>query len=681
MNKETFQQEVIKLKDVVQKVSRAKSELSERLKSVGKENLDKLKDLRENPETSGLDFFMFLEQIHQENRAFNLKEKFKMVEELDYLEDHPYFARIDLSSPNGDEVRKIYIGKFGYTEDEPIVTDWRAKIASVYYRYRYPQKNVKYETPDGEEVRDLNLKRTYEIDEGSLIKYYNNDLQLDESEIIAEKLDKRTGGVLEDIVESIQASQLDIIEEDPRKLCLVQGCVGSGKSTVAIHKLSHIFFNYPDFIRPHRSILVAKNHVLVGYLSTLFPKLGIFDINYKTIKELIINLVFREELGLKINYDQEYVSPDSKTIIKKLEKVVSGVHQKYENKIRLLFENEEFETFGGYKYTKDITPLENVTEIIDDLDKELKTHRDYVKERPKSLNAVFYKENIKTLKKIITRLKKMRLEIKNDVIEKELSKMGVSTSNELNYEGALMYIYMYLDIIGLTKFKKYEYCVVDEGQDISLLEYSILSRLVLYSRMCILGDLNQGYNQEGIQKWEMLPEVMNKKDNFSMYTLDTNYRSTKQIIEVANKILDPFTQRYLPKSINRVGEEPEIQSFENDQSLISKLKSCISEDAQDIKKSVGIISFDEKYHAEVGNILNQLNIKKEKIIELREDKNIAYVPKGIYYTNFENCRGLEFSKVYVLGLNPDNINNEKDAKKAFIAVTRAMNELKVYYTK
>ena len=108
---------------------------------------------------------------------------------------------------------------------------------------------------------------------------------------------------LEDIVETIQKSQMDIIEADPRQICIVQGCVGSGKSTVAIHKLSHIFFNHSRLIRPERSILIAKNQILVGYLSTLFPKLGIFGLNYGTLKDILVRIIFSEGLGLAIDFD------------------------------------------------------------------------------------------------------------------------------------------------------------------------------------------------------------------------------------------------------------------------------------------------------------------------------------------------------------------------------------------
>ncbi|MBU1970479.1 hypothetical protein KJ605_01750, partial [Patescibacteria group bacterium] len=282
---ETFQAESLHATDTTKQLLQHKVDLSRLLDQMGAENLRKLKDLREHAETDPVDLRVFIEQLHIQNQAFNFKDKIKQLEEVDYLLSEPYFARIDLSDSVQQTTKKVYIGRFGFVPGatvEPLITDWRAKIASVYYRYRYPQKNVSYETPNGIVTRDLTLKRTFEFNEGQLIKYYNNDIQLDEREIISAKIAKRTGGVLEDIIATIQESQMAIITYDPRGVCIVQGCVGSGKSTVAIHKLSHIFFNYPDLIRPQNSFLVAKSQILVGYLCTLFPKLGIFDLNYGT---------------------------------------------------------------------------------------------------------------------------------------------------------------------------------------------------------------------------------------------------------------------------------------------------------------------------------------------------------------------------------------------------------------
>ena len=676
MEQKIIKQEKEHLKDTVDRLVNAKEKLDQSMLAMGKENLDMLKDLRADPETNGADFFFFLESLHEKNQAFNFKDKYKKVEELESLMKEPYFARIDLKDKIDNSEETYYIGKFGYTEDKPVVTDWRAKVASVYYRYRYPQKNVNYDTPEGKIVRDLLLKRTFEIDNGSLVKYYNNDMQLDEREIITEKIAKRTGGVLEDIIETIQEAQLDIIEADPRQICIVQGCVGSGKSTVAIHKLSHIFFNYPNVIRPERAILIAKNQILVGYLSTLFPKLGIFDINYKSLRELIYTIVIREELKLAIDFDiRTDVATFDLNKIRNLEKRLDEIHEDYENKLIRLISNDEYSSYVSYKYNRKTPIYENYSEVIEDLEEEVQMEVDYVKENPGSAREWLYKENIKTLKKLVSLLKKIRIAIKETTLFELAKEMKLPVHEKMGYLDTLIYLFTYSDLVGFSKMTKYEYCVVDEGQDFGLLEYHILGKLVLNGRLCILGDLNQSYNEEGLAKWSEISEVIKDAKNAQTFMLDTNYRSTKPIIDLANKILSPYTKDYLPKSINRMGEEPQIIKCNTHEEQMETFKGKINSDLKRLDKSIGVICFDPKTFKAVQNLVNRKRTDSERIITLNSSEKITYIPKGLYITMFEECKGLEFAKVYVLDLNLDTINSFREAKKAFVAVTRAMNNL------
>lgn len=680
MSDQIHEQELNHLHSTKNIVGNASNELELSLKQLGSENLEKLKELRSETE-GGIDFVIFLDKLHEQNIAFNLKDKYRKLDELTFLEKEPYFSRIDLKNPKNGQVEKIYIGKFGHTEKEkPIITDWRAKIASVYYRYRYPQNNIQYETPVGVETRDLLLKRTFEIDDGNLIKYYNNDLKLDEKEIILEKIEQRTGGVLEDIVETIQESQMDIIESDPRKICIVQGCVGSGKSTVAIHKLSHIFFNYSDLIHPGRSILIAKNQILVGYLSTLFPKLGIFDINYGTVRDIVYKLVFTEKMNIDIDLNKNLdVSTYTLSKINNLREEVQKVHEKYENELEDIFSEDEFETFGGFVYSKDLPVLENIEEIISEIEEELDFQQEILKSE--SINPrreLLHKKNVKSLKKLIRQLRKTARKVRDNTLSQLAKNENLFKEEKLGYLEALIYVFLYSELIGFKNLLKYEYCVVDEGQDFGLFEYLVLSKIVLNGRFCILGDLNQCYTKEGLREWEEITSIIKEAKNATTFELDTNYRSTKQIIDCANKIMSPFTNKYLPNSINRMGGKPTTKKFKTYNDMIVDFIDNIKDDIKNLDKSVGIISFNPLIISEIKKILLDLGVPVEKLKLLQPNERVTYIPQGVYLMEFENCKGLEFAKVYVLDLDLDKISNSTNAKKAFVAVTRAMNELTVY---
>lgn len=680
MDRKTFDLEKTHLDKTIRKVNKARDELNIAMKSLGTTNLSQLKDLRNDPVTSGSDFLMFVQQLHEKNESFNVKDKVKRMEELDYLSKEPFFARIDLKDPENFD--SLYIGKFGYTEKNPVITDWRAKIASIYYRYRYPQKNVHYTAPSGKITKDLTLKRTFEVDRGELIKYYNNDIQLDEDQIIAGKIESRTGGVLEDIIETIQESQLDIIESDPRKVCIVQGCVGSGKSTVAIHKLSHIFFNYPDLIKPDRSILIAKNGVLVRYLATLFPKLGIFDINYKTLKDLVVNIIFREKLNINVDFTDDTLFDFDLKEVNNLEKHLENVHDEYRAKIDTLLKNERYESFSGFVYVKNVSVYENINEFLAELKEELDYQKEKYKDNPKSTRAWIFSENIKNLRSLIKKLQQLKTRVREITFKAFLKTYHINKKEKLGYLETLIYLYIYEELYGFRNTLKYQYCVVDEGQDFSVLEYLVLGKLVQNGRFCILGDLNQSYLKEGLPKWELIKEVIKTAKEAQTFELDTNYRSTHQIINFANKILSKHTKKYLPKSIKRSGSEVEIFELYKINDVLEHFEANLRIDLETINKSIGIICYDESLFEPAAKVVTslqkQMEIPAEKIIVLEEDTRISYIPKGVYLTKFENCKGLEFAKVYVLGANLNETSNFSDAKKMFVAVTRAMNELVVY---
>jgi len=690
MSNDEMQLEQRHLDVVLNKIEKAKNAINESLNKLGKENIERLKELSEDGSSSrgygSNDFDVLLEQLHQKNLSFNLKGKYQTLSELQFLSSEPYFSRIDLYDNKTDTDERYYIGKFSYTEDKPIITDWRSKVASVYYRYRYPQKDVSYDTPSGLEVRDLKLKRTFEIQDGKLIKYYNNDLQLDESSIIREKIEKRTGGVLEDIIQTIQKSQLDIIEADPRQICIVQGCVGSGKSTVAIHKLAHIFFNYPKLIHPEKCLMVTKSQILAGYLSTLFPKLGIFDVTYKTLRDIVYNIVFREKLQIKFDFDegQDTSSYDRKKI-ESVKNQVKKVIKSYERKIKNIFKDPSLKLYASFKYSYDETPYENVIELFNDTLEEIQIQKEHLKINPDGLNSWLHKQNLINLKKIMREANKIKNDLQNNAVDKTVKSLGLDISSTLNYTDALVYISVYMEIIGMREYKKYEYCVVDESQDFSLLEYLILNKIVLRGRFALFGDLNQSLENDGIRNWNDVKSVITDARVANIFSLEENYRSTKQIIDFANKILRPYTEKYLPKSIDRVGREPGEILFSNEESMLKEFRRSLSDDLKDIKKSIGVIVFENGNFTleKVKQAMLDENIDKNEngFIQLSTNEKINYTPLGIYLMKSDDCKGLEFSKVYVLNLNLKKIKNYSDARKAFVSVTRAMNELQVYGVK
>lgn len=319
--------------------------------------------------------------------------------------------------------------------------------------------------------------------------------------------------------------------------------------------------------------------------------------------------------------------------------------------------------------------------MISELNEELEYQKDRLKDNPSSIKSWIFKENIQNLRKLINRLQTVKKDLKEKELKRLCTEANINLSSTLNYKEVLIYLFIYSELFGFPNSIKYQYCVVDEGQDFSELEYLVLGKLVLNGRFCILGDLNQSYVKEGLTSWDSIKSVIEEAKSAEEFQLDTNYRSTKQIIDFANEILSPYTKEYLPKSINRQGPPIEILTLNSDQEVLDSLKEKLSSDLDALDKSIGVIVFDDEMFGHVENIATGLRVSKEldssKIIKLEEHTRISYIPKGVYLTKFETCKGLEFAKVYLVGLNLKNVSSFLEAKKAFVAVTRAMNELVV----
>jgi DNA helicase-2/ATP-dependent DNA helicase PcrA len=673
MNPEILKEENIKSKYVTGLINSKIDKINNSLSHLKEDSIERLKAIREQS-LSYMDMLDTMESLQKELDAFDADQVFKSLNELDYLKNNPFFARIDLKEKGTETYKPYYISKFGFfDENEPILIDWRAKLASLYYKYRYPQDNVSYEVEDEKFEYDMNLKRTFEIDNSQVLKYFNNDIQLNENELIIEKIKNRTGGVLEDIVETIQESQMKIIESDPREVCIVQGCVGSGKSTVAIHKLSYIFFNYPQIIRPDRSILISKNRVLVDYLSSLFPKLGIFDLKYATTRDLLFRQLTSEGVKIKFNLGENTdISIFNSEFVDNFRSKIEQAKNECFESINVILNKEKYQDLVSFKFVNSISIFENFDDLLSEISSISNDLKEEIKENQ---GDSFYKERTKG---VISRLKNLRGELsskKSSILQEHFNKIinEYSLNEFLGYRESLLYLIIFREFFGFKKNQMYEYCVIDEAQDMSLIELMYLQQMVINNRFCLIGDLNQNLHNNPISKWEEIYSLFNGT-KISTFLLETNYRSTKNIVDFANKVISKFTDLYLPKPIEKIGEEVVVLR-QTDSEVLDFIRQAVKEDYSNLTKSVGFIFNNKVLKDEVVSILKEEISDPEKLLILDEFKKGVYTPRGIYALDFENCKGLEFNKVYLFGFDLDKVENYEEAKKAFVGVTRAMNEL------
>lgn len=201
--------------------------------------------------------------------------------------DAPYFARIDYQMKGKSQKDVYYLGKTSLYEKDtqkPIIVDWRSPIANVYYDGRLGE--VAYEVNEETIEGYLSLKRQFKIEKGKLLHYQDIDLTTTD-ELLQQSLAGKADQRLTEIISTIQAEQNEIIRADLNRPIIVQGAAGSGKTTIALHRISYFIYNYARYFQPEQLMIIAPNNMFIGYIAEALPDLGVEKIRQTTYLDYV----------------------------------------------------------------------------------------------------------------------------------------------------------------------------------------------------------------------------------------------------------------------------------------------------------------------------------------------------------------------------------------------------------
>ena len=228
----------------------------------------------------------------------NADARFKFVNQdlrrAEQARKKPYFGRIDFRDKKLKKDEVYYIGRSVIADNpaEPEVIDWRAPIASVYYDAALG--DVSYSVK-GEGKYDITLsrKRTYEIENDELKDFYDSDVVAND-ELLTKYLARNKKAVLGEIIATIQQEQNEVIRKKPQHNMIVQGAAGSGKTTVAMHRISYILYNYEQEFAPEDFYIVGSNQVLLNYITGVLPELNVYGVSQMTMEQLFVRLLYED---------------------------------------------------------------------------------------------------------------------------------------------------------------------------------------------------------------------------------------------------------------------------------------------------------------------------------------------------------------------------------------------------
>ena len=347
----------------------------------------------------------------------------------------PYFARVDFKEDKQNNIQKIYIGKTGIFNDdyEVVVTDWRAPISSIYYDGQLG--NVEYECPDGIIKGDLSKKRVYTIENSILKDYQDIDITTND-EFLQECLNENSEARLKNIISTIQSEQNKIIRAKMSNPLIVQGVAGSGKTTVALHRIAYLVYTYEKEFKPEEFLIIAPNKFFLNYISNVLPDLGVDYVKQQTFEEFMLENIdanfkinpINEELSNIVNQNGETdlikKSANFKSSLRYKELIDDFINEFLQNSLP----KEDFKISGIVIFNND--------EVIDMFMNYFKNNS--INESKKMLTAVLQKRVSNIADELIDKLSEQRKNkldnIDKDLSEDKIKEIRLNIFKETEYE-------------------------------------------------------------------------------------------------------------------------------------------------------------------------------------------------------------------------------------------------------
>lgn len=691
-------------------------------KEMWKESIHFSNDFDRIPEMT-----QYLSEVNAKNRDYSITERH--IERYNKMVKSPYFGRFDFKEEGFEEVEKIYIGISNLMDsntNEIYVYDWRAPISSIFYRSELGKSA--YNSPIGIINGDVLLKRQYKVQDSKLKYFFDSSIRIND-EILQEVLSHNASFKMRNIVETIQKEQDLIIRDIENKLLIVQGVAGSGKTSIALHRIAFLLYEgLNSKLGINNIIIISPNDTFAQYISNVLPELGEENVGQVTLNDIILKNLGKElcietrerQLEALIGSDDKEDSglKNSSIEFKGSEVFVIMLNRliKYYEKNLIEFKDVYFD--GKVVETKEqlknfflnnkinmpicrklkriesmilnkVHPmrkprLEKIINIVKDSDEhifEIKSFSRLMAIREaqvfmkyiKSFTEVNYLEVYKLLfsKKSLFMKLAEGLKLPRDIDQVILKTNKQLQEGYITYEdsGALLYIKLILE--GNEDFTEIKQVVIDEAQDYYPLNYNIFKLLFKGARYTVLGDFNQTLEKSSnVRLYDSIDKILDKKKSVKLF-LNKSYRSSYEI--------NAFNARLLKESNNlttfeRYEGEPKVIQVENEIILDKSVAKDIKRYFSNGYESIAIICKTEKEAKNIEKRLSILvNVPFASGIDGKIKNKVVVIPSYM-------AKGLEFDVVIVYDASHKNYNNDFHRRLLYVACTRALHQLCIYYT-
>lgn len=603
------------------------------------------------------------------------QENQKTLSRLKKMKDSPFFGSVEFLYEGEEEAEEFYIGIGNFAERTgslPLIYDWRAPVSGLFYDF---DKGVaSYQAPAGRMEGDILSKWQYKIRNGKMIYGFESDVKIDD-DILKHELGLSGDVQLKNIVRTIQKEQNAIIRNTKDKILAIQGAAGSGKTSIALHRIAYLLYHERERLKSSNVLILSPNSVFSDYISHVLPELGeehiqemSFDVfAYHELKDTVIDCEDRYDyIERKISGDS---SQDLEIFEWKNSKAFIGAVEAY----LVLLEDDlmnfkEFEYKGFLKTEQDIWELFYYKFSGIPLLSRMRSVMEYVTDEFETLSGrqlsdeekIWMEEFFQSMYET-TDLYAIYNGILSDNGIRMLEKFP-KEQRVLLYEDVYPMLYLKHRLYDLKNNRKeIRHLVIDEMQDYSYLQYVILSQM-FSCNMTILGDRAQTLDTDKNDVLKFLPQIFGKK--VRTIELWKSYRNTVEIAEYAKTFIKDDGIQYL----ERHGKPVCIKQLKQIQDAISYVMDQFLNNRQ-VYETAAVLVMTEKEAKQIYQLLKEQNIKVQYL-----DRNSSHFEKGLSVTTYYLAKGLEFDQVFVAG---GERTSTIYSSFQYISATRALHELHV----
>ncbi|KAF2783410.1 ATP-dependent DNA helicase [Clostridium perfringens] len=623
----------------------------------------------------------------------------KKLKELTILKESPYFGRVTFNDLEFDQKDTLYVGRFGVTPEgsyEPVIVDWRAPVASLFYHGSLGEAS--YTSPDGPIKCDIEGRRQIIVKKGELKGVFDSAIDV-KDDILQMVLSNNSSDKLKDVIMTIQQEQDEIIRKERTSNIVVNGVAGSGKTTIALHRVAYLLYNYRKELED-KVLILGPNGIFMEYISQVLPSLGEVGVKQETfasfaLKEMDSELYimsFDKYLEKILSEDKEFIEDakykNSYEIIEDLDNLVKEMDKDYfhvedvkyfgdlvisKEEIEEMF-NKHYEYMPLFRRSEKIKRIilskikDKRDEKVWELNEELRKEKE--KLTPEELlieeNNLEFRRKLR-IREIVKEVMDSRAKLdrwisREDVLDIYDRFNGNKKEYTINDLAPILYLAIKLE--GKKATKDYRHVVIDEAQDYSPLQFKVVRELTGTKYFTVVGDVNQR-----LIKYSDLAPMMELGKIFDdvnpdIYNLNKSYRSTYEIMEYANKYLDE--DRIIP--IVRHGKPVEEIEFHNNEELSESIIESLKEFSNEGLESIAIITRDKEELEKVYNLISN----KVHLVKF-DNEDVLYKGGNVIIPSYF-AKGLEFDGVIIVDNGSSKDENEDLIK--YIMSTRALHRLK-----